>query len=785
MATNFDAVLASWTAQPWLAVSLCVAAAIYYRGWSKLRQRDALRWSGARLASFIGALATVYIALASPIESFSSLLLQVHMLQHLLLTMLIPPLVWLGAPMLPMLFGVPGEVRRYWIVPLLRWPWLRRVMSIATHPICALCLFVLVTWVWHFPALYQLALENESWHVVQHVCFLTAGLLFWYPVVRPFPARPAWLLWLLIPLLLLADVQNTVFAALVTFSDHVWYPHYEAMPRLGGISAIEDQSAAGVLMWVPGSIAFLLPLAWIGLQLMQMGSGEWGMGNRHFSRARSRRDLRVPKTPRSALHTPHFDLLRLPIFGHILRSRHTRPVVQFLVLLVVIAVIVDGLFGPPIGPMNLAGVVPWIHWRGIVIIGLLVAGNLFCYGCPFMLPRSVARTVFRNFGKQSWPRWLRTKWLAVGFVAIFLWAYETFALWDSPWLTAWIALAYLLGALVIDSVFRDAAFCKYVCPIGQFNFVQSLVSPLEVRVREPGVCTSCRTHECIRGTVGNNSLPILSGCEMKLFQPRKSGNLDCTFCLDCVQACPHENVGVIVTTPVKNLWHDGPRSGIGRLSRRLDYAGLATVLVFGAFANAAGMVRPVVEMERQFGAVLAASSMAMPNTVFYGLALLVLPVATIGCAARASRWLGSQNQAVRNLPLREIACRFVWSLVPLGFAMWLAHYSFHFFTSFETIVPAAQRFAADFQLASLGTPDWVCSCCRAAPNWLLKAELIALDFGLLASLYAAWRIACQLSTSERQALRVWFPWSALIAILFALGVWILLQPMEMRGTLTG
>ena len=157
-------------------------------------------------------------------------------------------------------------------------------------------------------------------------------------------------------------------------------------------------------------------------------------------------------------------------------------------------------------------------------------------------------------------------------LALFLWAYEAFSLWDSPRWTAWIALGYFVAAFVVDGLFRGASFCKYVCPIGQFNFVQSLVSPLEVKVRDPDVCTTCRTQDCIRG---RDEIP---GCELELFQPRKSSNMDCTFCLDCVHACPHENVGILASLPGKDLWSDPVRSGIGRFGKRPDLA----VLVVGS-----------------------------------------------------------------------------------------------------------------------------------------------------------------------------------------------------------
>ena len=83
-----------------------------------------------------------------------------------------------------------------------------------------------MTWLWHTPAVYELALRSDGWHYLEHLCFLGTGLLFWYPVVRPYPARPRWSPWLLGPYLILADVQNTALSALITFSDQVLYPHY-------------------------------------------------------------------------------------------------------------------------------------------------------------------------------------------------------------------------------------------------------------------------------------------------------------------------------------------------------------------------------------------------------------------------------------------------------------------------------------------------------------------------------------------------------------------------------
>ncbi|HEY7424095.1 MAG TPA: cytochrome c oxidase assembly protein, partial [Gemmataceae bacterium] len=327
MSPTLDACLRSWPFDPWLLGALLFAVGVYLRGWLVLHRRDPRRWHGGRLAAFFGGLASIYLALASPIEPFAALLLQVHMLQHLLLMMAAAPLLWLGAPLFPLLRGLPRSIRIFWAVPLLSSPPLRRSFGRLTHPLTALLLFLVATWFWHVPAVYNLALRSSGWHYLQHVCFLGTALLFWYPVVRPYPTRPRWSSWLLLPVLLLADLSNTILSALLTFSDGVLYSYYAEVPRLGGLSAIEDQSAAGVLMWVPGSIVFLLPLFAIGIQLLSGTQSRdrqgaeakplpHGRGSAQHIPARSPRRVSLPLVSSSLTSdlrplTSGFDLLRV------------------------------------------------------------------------------------------------------------------------------------------------------------------------------------------------------------------------------------------------------------------------------------------------------------------------------------------------------------------------------------------------------------------------------------------------------------------------------------------
>ncbi len=376
------------------------------------------RWPWSRPVAFAAGVSALFLALASPIEPFTSLLLQVHMLQHVLLMMVAPPLLWLGAPMFPLLLGLPRPIRTYWAAPLVRWHFLRRTFETLTHPVPAWLLFTAATWFWHLPSIYGLALASDGWHYLQHVCFLGTGLLFWYPVIRPYPGRPRWSPWLLIPYLILADLQNTLLSAVLTFSDRPLYDYYVERPRLGNLSPLDDQAAAGVLMWVPGSMVYLVPLFVIGIRLL--------LGPSRSPRRRSdprrapcpapvaapgRYALPIVGQPIPPEKPAAFDLLRVPVLGRFLRWRHARLAVQVPLLLLAGLVVYDGFRGPTVGPMNLAGVLPWIHWRGLVVLGLLAAGNVSCMACPFVVPRTLARRWLPQ--GWSWPRRLRNKWPAV------------------------------------------------------------------------------------------------------------------------------------------------------------------------------------------------------------------------------------------------------------------------------------------------------------------------------------------------------------------------------------
>jgi len=460
----------------------------------------------------------------------------------------------------------------------------------------------------------------------------------------------------------------------------------------------------------------------------------------------------------------------------LLHWRHARTLLQIPLFIIALAMIVHGLFGPTLAPKNLATTLSWVHFRGALVLVLLVAGNFFCLVCPFMLVRNLARKFFKPV--RNWPRWLRNKWLSAGLFVAILFVYELFDLWSIPWWTAALIIAYFLGALIVDSIFKHASFCKFVCPIGQFNFVASTVSPLEVKVRDYDVCNSCRTKDCIRGRRDppNSLVVIQRGCELALFQPRKTGNMDCTFCLDCVQACPYDNVGILSRVPAEELMIDPLRSGLGIFSRREDLAALIVIFTFGALLNAFAMVSPVYALETWIAGFMHINREAPVLALIFGFFLILEPIVLLGAAAWLTKVWGGDRRG-----LLSIVVRYCYSLVPLGFGIWLAHYGFHFLTGLYTFIPVTQSAVASLGWPVLGEPHWSLV---GLPKGVVHAfEFGFLGLGLLGSLLVSRRLveADQLVHPQR----AFVSWAGVALILFVAALWLMSQPMEMRGTLLG
>ncbi len=247
-----------WSFDPAVILPLAVVAL----GWiAAVRRVDAAhptnRVPRIRTVAFLGGLAAIAMALQSGIGRYDTALFSVHMVQHILLMLVAAPLIVLGAPVTLALRVASPRVRRRWLLPILH----SRLLRVLSHPVVAWLIFAGVMWAAHFSPLFDLALENQPVHYVEHALFLGAALLFWWPAVGldPTPWRlshPARLLYVFLQM-----PQNTFLAVIILNASAVLYPHYATLERAWGPSPLFDQQAAGGIMWLAGDFLFIAAMA--------------------------------------------------------------------------------------------------------------------------------------------------------------------------------------------------------------------------------------------------------------------------------------------------------------------------------------------------------------------------------------------------------------------------------------------------------------------------------------------------------------------------------------------
>ncbi|CAN5603661.1 hypothetical protein BH24DEI1_BH24DEI1_18240 [soil metagenome] len=483
-----------------------------------------------------------------------------------------------------------------------------------------------------------------------------------------------------------------------------------------------------------------------------------------------------------------FDLFRLPGLRRFIRWRYARLVFQLPLLVLAIFAIIDGFTGRDVAPRNVATTTLWLHYRGLVVFALALVGNAFCAACPLMLTRGATRWLGARLPRKlRWPGGLRNKYLVAGLLLAVFFSYELFDLWASPWLTAWLVVAYFVGALAIDTLFPAGTFCRFVCPLGNFNFAYATASPTQITAIDHDICRSCEHKPCLHGRVTLDEKPAhaeaafipladiknangkgyFPGCETDLFVPTIQSNMDCTNCFNCVRACPYDNVALSLRLPGWE-WTCAPWKRRGRLPVIM----LGVLLAFWGLLNASAMVGPSYALAQAIGDALNSRSEALVLGILFAAFTLFGLALTTGVA-----WLADLFGGARSTPL-EALMRWGYIALPLGFGFWAAHYLFHFLTGALSIVPVFEHF---FWYRGWNIePNWRLA--QVVPTaWLFPISAALVSLYTLLALTTALRIALR-DFGSRGVLAMWPP---LLYILLYAGASLLILglPMEMRGTL--
>jgi cytochrome c oxidase assembly factor CtaG len=252
-----------------VTLSLVVVASVYARGWLRLRRMPARATPLWSLVAFMAGLVSIWIAVASPIAALHHALLTIHMVEHVLLMAVAPPLLLLGTPALTLRYGLPfGSGRRGARAGARRPHAFHAFRRLLTHPVVCWLAPVAALIGWHVPAGFELGMRSPWWHGVQAGSFLVSGLLFWTPVVRWPASGETTERWMMPLYLFAATLPCDALSAFLVFCDRVVYPSYLTAPRLVAMSPLRDQECAGALMWVAVTLIYIVPAVAITLQLL-------------------------------------------------------------------------------------------------------------------------------------------------------------------------------------------------------------------------------------------------------------------------------------------------------------------------------------------------------------------------------------------------------------------------------------------------------------------------------------------------------------------------------------
>ena len=412
-----------------------------------------------------------------------------------------------------------------------------------------------------------------------------------------------------------------------------------------------------------------------------------------------------------------------------------------------VLVIMTGLLGTSVGSKNFAIIFVWMVWWALLMVVLLpFAGRLWCAVCPIPAPGEWLQrrgiVIKRGGGLLSlarkWPRKLENIWLqnfAFLGVAIFSGVILT-----RPWATGAVLLAFILVALGLSLVFERRIFCRYICPLGGFIGLYSMLSPLELRVKDPDVCRTHRQKECYWGSVEGH------GCPWLVSPWRLRRNTYCGLCTECLKTCPKDNIAL-------NLRPFGADLLVIR-GRGLDEAYKALIMLACALLYSAVFLGPWGWL-KEWAGTASFSARIQYAAVFLVINLFVVPGLFLLVTA-----LSKSLRGRREVPLKQLFVDYSYALVPMGLSVWMAFsFSFVFVNGSYAISVISDPFGWGWDLFGTKGYPWTPVLIGVVP-YLQVAVLIA---GLLFSIQTAYLIGRQYSANGSGVIRTVVPIAGFLA----------------------
>lgn len=442
------------------------------------------------------------------------------------------------------------------------------------------------------------------------------------------------------------------------------------------------------------------------------------------------------------------ELTRIPFLKRLLRWRGFQPVLMLVTLFGFVLAVMTGLFGTPVGSKNFAIVFVWIVWWGLLKIVLVpFTGRLWCTMCPIPAPGEWLQRrgiVVKRRDKplslgRKWPRKLDNVWLQnFGLLAVTTFSPVILTL---PSVTGIVLLAFIAMAVVLSLVFERRVFCRYLCPVGGFVGLYSLVSPLELRVKDTEVCRNHREKECYLGSAEGY------GCPWMVKPWRLRRNAYCGLCTECLKSCPKDNVALNLRLFGLDL--------LIKAERRLSEAYNALIMLTCALIYSAIFLGPWGWL-KDWAGLSSISGRALYAVVFLAVNLLVVPGLFL-LATALSKVLSS----VWGVSLKQLFINYSYALVPMGLAVWIAFsFSFLLVNGSYALSVISDPFGWGWDLFGTRSYPWTPMLIGLMPY----LQVVTLVSGLVFSIYITYRIGRQHSTDEGQVLRGLIPIAAFLTV---------------------
>ncbi|HEC60940.1 MAG TPA: 4Fe-4S binding protein [bacterium] len=445
-----------------------------------------------------------------------------------------------------------------------------------------------------------------------------------------------------------------------------------------------------------------------------------------------------------------FDLGRVAIINKALKSRWFQPVLLFVSLFVFVVLIMAGLVGSPIGNRNASIIIVWIFWFFLLIALMIpLGGRFWCLMCPLPAPGEwlarlsiirKSKKIFPNLGLK-WPKKLDNIWIQnLGFLGV-----ATFSpiILTRPWATAYFLIFMIVAALAFSLLFQKQGktgrvFCKYICPLGGFIGLYSLMGALEIKVRSQDVCRQCTAKSCIKGSENG------WGCPWYEYPGKMDRNLYCGLCTECIKTCPNDNVALKTRPFGADLLKKRKMDEAFKSFIMLGSAIFFLTVFFGWWGKWKDIADPIG------GVFLSGSSFQWKDLAIYGgllwaMCLGLIPLVTLGFAYLAKILAGDREVSVKKLFID-----YAYALVPLGLMAWLGFVIGMIMVNGAYIVSViSDPFGWGWNLFGTAGYKWRPYFPEAVPYIQLAALLV----GLAKSVSVGWQVSLENFKTRESALK--------------------------------